>query len=276
MLNQMRSYKALTVPCSFVLLLVTLLVSTAVAQQFDSDDGKQLVELINQERVREGLPPLAVDERLMQAARKHTELLAKHQGLSHQFAEEQPLQARFTDENLRSDRQGENVATEADVAGAHEVLMNSPRHRANILNPKYNAVGVAVMQSGEQLYVTEDFAHRLPDYSDLEADAVLHKVITTFVKTNGSPAPVRKPQPDLQEMACHMAVIDALDTGTPRNSIVGVHRVVAWAATDLEQLPDGVKALLSQPLNNGYSLGVCFAASATHPGGIYWISMVTY
>ena len=42
------------------------------AGQFDSAGEKQLVELINQERAREGLPPLAVDERLTQAARKHT------------------------------------------------------------------------------------------------------------------------------------------------------------------------------------------------------------
>ena len=276
MLNKMRSYKTLAVPCSFALLLATLLASTSVAQQYDSAGGKQLVELINQERARAGLPPLAVDDRLTQAARKHTELLVKHQGLSHQFAEEQPLQERLAGENLRSDRQAENCALEVDVAGAHEVLMNSPHHRANILNPKYNAVGVALMQSGEQLYVTEDFAHRLPDYSELEADAVLQKVITNYVRTHGSPAPVRKPQPALHDMACHMAVIDALDTGTPRNNIVGVGRVLAWTATELEQLPDGVKALLSQQLNNGYSLGVCFAASASHPGGIYWISMVTY
>jgi uncharacterized protein YkwD len=261
---------------AFALLLVAPLTSVSVAQQFDSAGGKQLVDLINQERAREGLPPLVVDERLTQAARKHTELLVKHHKLAHQFAEEQPLQVRLADENLRSDRQAENCALEVDVAGAHDVLMNSPHHRANILNPKYNAVGVAVMQSGDQLYVTEDFAHRLPDYSEPEADAVLQKVIKDYVKAHGSPAPVRKPQPGLHEMACHMAIIDALDTGTPRNNIVGVQRVLAWTATDLEQLPDGVKTSLSQPLSNGYSLGVCFAASASHPGGIYWISMVTY
>ncbi len=276
MLNKMRSYKALAVTCSFTLLLATLLAPISVAQQFDSAGANQLVELINQERAREGLPPLAVDERLTLAARKHTELLVKHHALSHQFAEEQPLQVRLADENLRSDRQAENCALEVDVAGAHDVLMNSPHHRANILNPRYNAVGVALMQSGEQLYVTEDFAHRLPDYSEPEADAVLQKAVTDYARKHGSPAPVRKPQPALHDMACHMAVIDALDTGTPRNNIVGVRRVLAWTATDLEQLPGGIKALLSEPLSNGYSLGVCFAGSASHPGGIYWISMVTY
>jgi uncharacterized protein YkwD len=276
MLNQMRSYQSLAVACGFALLLVAVPACISVAQaQFDTAGEKQLLELINQERVREGLPLLAVDERLTQAARKHTELLVKHQALSHQFVEEQPLQVRLGDENLRSDRQAENVALEMDVAGAHAVLMNSPPHRANILSPKYNAVGVGVMQSGDRLYVTEDFAHRLPDYSDDEADQVLQKAIAGYATSMGLAAPVRKPQPAIHQMACDMAVIDALDTGTPK-SIAGVHRVLAWTATELEKLPESVKALLSQPLRTGYSLGVCFAASTSHPGGMYWIVMVAY
>jgi len=131
------------------------------------------------------------------------------------------------------------------------------------------------MRSGEQLYVTEDFARRLPDYSEPEADEVLQKAIANYARSLGLFVPPRKPQATIRQMACDMALIDALDAGTPK-SILGVHRVLAWTATDLEQLPDGVKALLSQPLNSGYSLGVCFASSVSHPGGIYWIVMVAY
>jgi len=272
--NQMRSHAGNSL--ILTLLLAPLLTAVCFAQQqFDAAGEKQLVELINQERAREGLPPLAVDGRLTQAARKHTALLVKHAGLSHQFVEEQPLQVRLADERLRSDRQAENVALEMDVAGAHAVLMNSPPHRANILSPKYNAVGVGVMLSGERLYVTEDFAHRLPDYSDAQADEVLQRAIAGYASSIGLPVPMRKPQSAIRTMACDMAVIDALDTGTPK-SIAGVHRVLAWTATEIEQLPDSVKAAISQPLKNGYSLGVCFATSATHAGGMYWIVMVAY
>lgn len=175
MLNQMRPSKTFPVAGSLLLALLfaaPLAPISAAQATFDSTGEKELVGLINQERAREGLPPLAVDERLMQAARKHTELMVKHQKLSHQSEDEQPLQVRLADENLRSDRQAENVALEMDVAGVHAILMNSPPHRANILSAKYNAIGVGVMRSGDRLYVTEDFAHRLPDYSDLEADDV--------------------------------------------------------------------------------------------------------
>ncbi len=277
MLNKMRSRKIphISVSVTLACLLPLLPAVSRAQEQFDAAGEKQLVELINQERAAEGLSPLAVDERLTRAARRHTELMVKHGGLSHQFDGEPSLQTRAADENLRSDRLAENVGLEMDAPGIHAGFMNSPPHRANILNPNYNAIGVGVMRNGDRLYATEDFAHRLPDYSEPEADAVLQKAITSYAKSLGIPAPARKPQSAIHQMACDMALIDALDTGTPR-SIAGVHRVLAWTATELEQLPDGVKTLVSQPLSGGYSLGVCFAPSVSHPGGAYWIVMVTY
>jgi uncharacterized protein YkwD len=269
--NQMRSRLEILIQ----FLLLALLVATAAAQQFDAAGEKQLVKLINQARASEGVPPLAVDDRLTQAARKHTALMAKHDTPSHQLGDEPPLQVRVANEGLRSDRQAENVGLEMDVAGAHAMLMNSPAHRANILNRDYNAVGVGVILSGDKLYVTEDFAHRLPDYSDADADAAVHRAIADYASAHRFPVPTRKAQPELHDMACHMAVIDALDTRTPR-SIPGVHRVMAWTATEVEQLPEGVRTLLGQTLPYGYSLGVCFATSASHPGGMYWIVMVAY
>ncbi len=261
---------------TLALLVLSLLAGVAFAQeQFDSTGAKQLVELINQERTYRGLPPLAMDERLNQAARRHADLLVRHGGLSHQFANEPSLQVRIAQEKLRSDRLGENVALEMDVAGIHAALMNSPPHRANILSPNYNAVGVALVLSGDRMYATEDFAHRLPDYSEPEADTVLQKEITNYVMSRRLAMPARKPQAAIRQMACNMARRDALDTVTPKG-IAGVRRVLAWTATDLERLPDGAKKSLSQPLRSGYSLGVCFAPSVSRPGGVYWIVMVAY
>ena len=274
----MHSQQTPAISRCFILALLfpALLAGVAFAQeQFDSTGAKQLVELINQERAHQGLPPLAVDERLNQAARRHTDLLVKHRGLSHQFGGEPSLQVRIADQKLRSDRLGENVALEMDVAGIHTALMNSPPHRANILSPNYNAVGVALVLSGERMYATEDFAHRLPDYSQLEADTVLQKAITNHLMSRRLAVPTRKPQAAIRQMACNMAHMDALDTVTPKG-IAGVRRVLAWTATDLERLPDGAKSSLSQPLRSGYSLGVCFAPSVSRPGGVYWIVMVAY
>jgi uncharacterized protein YkwD len=129
------------------------------AERFDLDGEKQLVELINRARTTQGLQPLAVDSRLTQAARQHTELLVEHRTLSHQFEGEPALDVRLANENLPSDQEGENTALDDNVASAHKGLMDSPEHRDEILNPDYNVVGVAVIRSGGHVYVTEDFAH---------------------------------------------------------------------------------------------------------------------
>jgi uncharacterized protein YkwD len=129
---------------------------------FDLAGEKQLVELINQARTIKGLQPLPVDPRLTRAARKHTKLMVAHKTVSHQFEGEPSVDIRFANENLAVDQGGENTAVGKDVPSAHEGLMDDPDHHDNILNSNYNAVGVSVIRSGGQVYVTEDFA-RLPN-----------------------------------------------------------------------------------------------------------------
>lgn len=122
----------------------------------------QLVALINRSRTERRLSPLTVDARLTQTARQHTELMVRDSALSHQLPGEPPPQQRFENARLPFDREGENVALDMDVASAHEALMADPPHRRNILDPAYNVVGVAVICHGRQIFVTEDFARRLP------------------------------------------------------------------------------------------------------------------
>jgi uncharacterized protein YkwD len=248
---------------------------SAQTKQFDTAGEAQLVELLNQERRKHGLQPLIVDERLTIAARKHTELMAQHSQLSHQFEGEPPVQIRFSNESLPSDRQSENVAlNNRDIASAHDGLMHSPPHRQSILDPDFNVVGVGVLRSGEEIYVTEDFARKLPEYSEPQAEASAQAAIEQYAKSHRLPAPGRRPQLQLRHMACTMALYDALD-GSDALRLPGVHGVLAWTADDPANLPKGVAQVLT-PQISGYSLGACFAPSVSHPGGVYWVVMVTY
>ena len=238
-------------------------------------DEQRLLALINQERATEGLLPLTLDERLSRAARLHTQLMVQRDELSHQFPGEDPLILRLHAQNVRSDHDGENVALNGDVELAHVALMGSPLHRANILSHEFNAVGIAVIRGGEIIYITEDFAHVLPDYSDFEADAAVQQAISDFSRARGLPIPKRKPHTQLVQMACAMAHGDKIDA-KPARSIPGSTSAVAWTATDLRKLPPGLSSILSQPLTGPYSMGVCFAPSATYPGGVYWLVFITY
>ena len=235
----MRLYQNLCLPRVFAIVLsvTSLLVCRGFAQaQFDQAGDEQLVRLINQERASRGLPLLTVDQRLTQAARKHAGLMAEQKALSHQFDGEPTLVVRFADENLRSDRQAENIGLSKDVPSAHQGFMHSPAHRANILNSDYNAVGVAVLRSGDHVYVTEDFAHRLTAYSEPEAEAVLQRAVENYATTHGMPAPVRKPQSQLRHMACDMALNDSLQERKAAE-LPGVQAVAAWTTAAPGELP---------------------------------------
>jgi uncharacterized protein YkwD len=90
--------------------LVLAASSVAAAQQFDDSAEQQLLQMLNLERARVGLPSLKVDDRLRQSARAHSVLMAKAKQLSHQLPDEPLLSKRLAATNLRFNQDAENVA----------------------------------------------------------------------------------------------------------------------------------------------------------------------
>ena len=248
---------------------------SADAAAFDSAAEAQFVSLINHERASNGISPLTVDRRLTAAARKHSERMAQHSEVVHQLPGEPPPQTRIADEKLPFSGTSENVGdTNRGVLVAHDGFMHSPPHRATILDPKYNAVGVGVVRVGDMIYITEDFAHTLPEYSDPQAESAVEAAIAQYAKEHGMLAPTRRVELELHQMACTMGVRDKLN-GEDAMELPGVHGVLAWTADDPAKLPKGIVQVLS-PKVSQYALGACFAPSARHPGGVYWLVMVSY
>ncbi len=244
--------------------------SGSTGLQFEAPAEQQLVELINQERTRRGLPPVQVDPRLTETSRQHAAQMAQHHTFSHQVSGEPPLGTRYSECNLRTSINGETIAMGADVPSTHRRLMDDPAHRDIILNPNFNAVGVGVLSVGGSLYVTEDFAQLQQNYSNDDAANAVQEAISTYATGHGIPAPVRKPQPELQQIACNLAQTHALDSQALQ-ALPGFRDAVAWATTNPSELQSNATSALSHPLS-GYSLGVCFAPSQR----VYWIVMVTY
>jgi uncharacterized protein YkwD len=114
------------------------------------------LELVNRERAENNLPPLAWDERLTVAARQHSEEMRDLGYMGHEspVAEFRNLPRRLALAGVSECTSGENVgyfASNKDgmlredfIRKLHENLMNSPRHRANILNPEFNTAGMGV------------------------------------------------------------------------------------------------------------------------------------
>lgn len=124
----------------------------------DPQGEAQLFALVNQERQRAGLPPLAWDPEMAAIARQHA---AEMFELGY-FAHDSPTTGSPFDRMARAGigftAAGENLAFAPTIDVAHRGLMNSPGHRANILSPEFGRVGIGIVRSREFGHmVVQDF-----------------------------------------------------------------------------------------------------------------------
>lgn len=103
---------------------------------------QQLVDLTNSERRRYGLRPLVVDQNLIKTARYHTRWMISSGQFRHTWL-----------------GVAENIAMgQPNTYAAIRAWMNSPGHRANILNGRYTRIGTTGFVSpGGAIYWCQQF-----------------------------------------------------------------------------------------------------------------------
>ena len=117
-----------------------------------------LLSAANQERAARGLSELHRDVKLAHAAANHAQKMAEHGSISHQFPGEAELTDRGAGAGVAFSVISENVAQAPSVLQIHDMWMHSEHHRANLLDPAVDAVGISVIARGGELYAVEDFA----------------------------------------------------------------------------------------------------------------------
>jgi len=104
--------------------------------------------LTNVERENRGIPPLQWSNLLGAAARAHTEDMVRNNFLSHTGSDRSNLGQRITRAGFTWREAAENIAegqrTPEEVINS---WMNSPGHRANILNPTLTHIGVGFISN---------------------------------------------------------------------------------------------------------------------------------
>lgn len=122
--------------------------STTTAATGLTAEEQQMLNLVNQERTRRGLPALKADLALTKVARlKSQDMIAKNY-FSHQsptYGSPFDMMKRF---GITYRTAGENIAGNGSVTGAHTSLMNSSGHRANILGSQFTHVGIGIVNGG--------------------------------------------------------------------------------------------------------------------------------
>ncbi len=126
--------------------------SAAIAVESD------VIAYINAERERAGLRPLAVDQRLMEAARIQAQQMMRLRRVDHELrgAKYPDLRSRFAAVGYRYRTAAENIAWNQRTARAVVAAwMSSRGHRANILDPGLTETGVAMVRNarGEPYWV---------------------------------------------------------------------------------------------------------------------------
>lgn len=118
----------------------------------------RMLEMVNAERARRGLAALKADPQLGDVARGHSRDMLGRGYFSHVSPEGGTLAERMREEEARYLIAGENLALAPTLDTAHQGLMQSPGHRANILRPQFGRLGVGVLDGGRYgLMVTQNF-----------------------------------------------------------------------------------------------------------------------
>ena len=106
---------------------------------------EEIFYLVNQEREKIGLEPLLENPLLEQAAYKKAQALYKHQKFAHNL-DTLPFYQFADDEGYNYKHLGENLAIDYTTAsGVINGWLDSPTHKANMLNAKYEEMGIAVV-----------------------------------------------------------------------------------------------------------------------------------
>lgn len=118
----------------------------------------RMLELVNEERAKEGLSQLVADTALTHVARVHSTDMFARGYFAHVSPEGTTPADRVRSAGIRFLITGENLALGPTLKICHTGLMNSPGHRANILHKSYGRVGIGVMDGGLRgLMISQEF-----------------------------------------------------------------------------------------------------------------------
>lgn len=177
-----------------IAVLVSACTVVAAAAPSSASDSGDLVALTNSSRARSGVAALAT----------HSELMARAQEWSNYMASQGRISHSNVGARVKSNWEtiGENVGVGSSVAQVHQMFMNSSGHRANILNPAFQYIGVGTTNRDGRVYVAEIFmrlrgASSAPVVRAPRVRAVAPRASRSVPRVVPAPAPAPPPKPEV-------------------------------------------------------------------------------
>lgn len=128
--------------------LMVLLMGTTLTSCRSSEQAR-VAELVNQTRAQYGRSALRDNLQLDEKAQAWAEHLARNNTLAHSNL---PSGISYQWRSL-----AENVGYGGSIEQVHQAYLNSPGHRANILDPRWNYMGTGVAWRGSRVFTVQVF-----------------------------------------------------------------------------------------------------------------------
>jgi hypothetical protein len=257
---------------SFCTLMAMAVLASAVAAHGQREKGvpqpakaEQLFAMANQTRVQEGRGRLVWDQALTDAALKHCMRMAAEGPISHRYGGEPDLTARAGEAGAHFSLIEENIAVGSYPSSIHQGWLNSPGHRANLLNPDIDHVGIAVVAAQGVLFAVADYARAVPVLSPAEVEGTVARLL------HAKGVSIRRDASEARA-ACR------LDHGLPpqAESMGTPQFIMRWQDANLDQLPSQLVESLASGRYRQAEVGSCPARNTEGAFTVYRVAVLLF
>ncbi len=237
-----------------------------------------LFNMVNIEREKLGLATVRFSPPLSFLARKHSQDMAQREDISHLSTTGETYSDRLVEGGFYFTKNGENVAYSQTFIPEfiHKGFMDSPGHRANVLDPDFDELGVGVVfKEDKGYYVTQDFVLALAPKERIEAEAEIEENINKIRRVYSLP-PISF-LAEANRFARQCSINKA--KGRPLPSLpahFGETNIIYIRSASFEYVYSKYKDKL---LNANYEtggLGIEFSRNKESPGGTYYITLLLF
>lgn len=226
----------------------------AISQSALDAAAQELAMLANRSRAQAGLAPLQWDAALAAAAHAHAVRMAAEGPIAHRYGGEPSLAERTSAAGAHFQLVEENIAIGNSAQQIHTLWMHSTEHRENLLNPRIDRVGVALVAARGVLYAVADYSQAVAQIGFTAQEAEVARQIAAL----GLPIHPGEAARNQARAAC------SSDSGVPSSAQLQPIFVMRWQSGSLAQIPSALVQKIHAGHYGAFAVGACAPHSAAN------------
>jgi uncharacterized protein YkwD len=239
---------------------------------------RDLFKLVNIERQKLDLAPVRFSPPLSFHARKHSQNMALRGDISHLSTSGETYSERLVEGGFYFIKNGENVAYSQTFIPEfiHQGFMDNPGHRANVVDPDFDELGIGVVfKKDKGYYVTQDFVRALAPKGREEARVEVEENINRIRRVHSLP-PISF-LAEANRFAQQCSINEAKDRSRPPiPSHFGETHLFYIRTPSFEYVYSKYKDKLLDKNYETAGLGIDFSRNEKSPGGAYFITLLLF